>query len=227
MSVSVFLHRHPQIKKANSLVMSAPSSLSNLPKDAFCTQMGALLCLWYISKTHVRTLYVCSVFCLFCPKYHRYHPKNQPRNLKSNLNMYNRETQQQKGRLTIAFENAYARALLRALHNSKQCLHIYIYMYECSTPNAIAVLFPKAAEKAAMSRRPSHLWRHVRASVRALHFKTMLTHVYIYIPPQTPQMCRFKKLSRQLPCLAVQVPLWRYFSFCANMLSTCEICRQL
>jgi hypothetical protein len=138
---------------------------------------------------------------------------NQPRNLKSNLNMYNRETQQQKGRLTIAFENAYARALLRALHNSKQCLHIYIYMYECSTPNAIAVLFPKAAEKAAMSRRPSHLWRHVRASVRALHFKTMLTHVYIYIPPQTPQVCCFEKLSRLLPCPAVQAICGDIFLF--------------
>jgi hypothetical protein len=156
----------------------------------------------------------CSVLCLLFPNYLHYHPMNWPRNLKSNLNMYKRETKQQKGRLKIAYENFYARALVHALHNSKQCSHTHICI-KISPQTPQLCCFKKLLRRLLCPTVQFICGDSHTLPVRALHFKTMLTHVYIHTPSQTPQLCCFcfKKLSRLLPCLAVQHLLWRYFLF--------------
>jgi hypothetical protein len=138
---------------------------------------------------------------------------DQPRNLKSNLNMYKRGTQQEKGRLKTAYENAYARALVRALHSSKQCLYVYI----CFTPNAIAVPFQKTTEEAAMSRRLSHLWRYIHTSVHALRFKTMLTYTYLYSTPNVTAV-PFQKVIEAAAMPRCPSSSGEIFFFCANVL---------
>ena len=133
---------------------------------------------------------------------------NQLGNLKLNINIYKRETQQQKG------------LRKRRCARFRACSASFIYIY--STRNTTDVLFQKRSRKSPCPT-TSYLWRYVRF-FRAFpaQFKTMLTYMYIYSTPNATDV-PFQKAVEADAMFPVSKISLAIFSFCASASSTRRI----